>query len=352
MVKPPYRVPSMAEIAAVAGSNGYRAVSTFSGCGGSSLGYEMAGFRLLWASEFVPAARQTYVLNHPKVAVDARDIREVAAADVLEATGLGVGELDLLDGSPPCASFSTAGKRSKGWGTSKKYSDVEQRTDDLFLEYVRLIDGLRPKVFVAENVSGLVKGVAKGWFLEILARMKACGYRVEARVLDAQWLGVPQQRQRLIFVGVREDLGVAPRHPTPLTHRYSVREAIWDLARAGGYENEDIRRFAIGPEAEKLREGGHSDRYISLQKCSNDAPAFTITARGGYAGVAGPVHPEGWRKFTIDELKRICGFPDDFRLTGSYGQQWERLGRAVPPVMMATVAGCARDMLDEAKNRR
>ncbi len=123
------------------------------------------------------------------------------------------GELDLFDGSPPCASFSTAGKREAGWGKVKDYSDTKQRTDDLFLEYVRLLRGLQPKVFVAENVSGLVKGVAKGYFLEILAALKASGYRVTCRVLDAQWLGVPQQRQRTIFVGVREDLGLDPVHP-------------------------------------------------------------------------------------------------------------------------------------------
>ncbi|MCZ7641411.1 MAG: DNA cytosine methyltransferase [Verrucomicrobia bacterium] len=78
-------------------------------------------------------------------------------------------------GSPPCASFSTAGKREKHWGKAKPYSDTVQRTDDLFFEYIRLIEGLKPRVFVAENVSGLVKGVAKGYFLEILARLKACG---------------------------------------------------------------------------------------------------------------------------------------------------------------------------------
>ena len=114
---------------------------------------------------------------------------------ILKAIGLKAGEIDAMEGSPPCASFSTAGKREKHWGKAKKYSDTVQRTDDLFFEYVRLIDGLKPRAFVAENVSGLVKGVAKGWFLEILAKLKACGYRVECRLLDAQWLGVPQARQ-------------------------------------------------------------------------------------------------------------------------------------------------------------
>ena len=113
----------MAEIAALPW-NGYSAVSTFSGCGGSSLGYKMAGFRVLWASEFIPAAQDTYRANHPATILDTRDIRNVQASDILDAIGMKPGELDLFDGSPPCASFSTAGKREAGWGKVKAYSDV------------------------------------------------------------------------------------------------------------------------------------------------------------------------------------------------------------------------------------
>src|SRR5207249_1070705 len=147
----------------------------------------------------------------------------------LAALGKKAGEIDVLEGSPPCASFSTAGKREKGWGKIKAYSDTRQRTDDLFFEFARLLEGLQPRVFVAENVSGLVKGTAKGFFLRILAALKACGYSVRARVLDAQWLGVPQARQRLIFIGVRADLGTEPIFPKPLPYRYSVREALPQL---------------------------------------------------------------------------------------------------------------------------
>lgn len=223
--KPPYRVPSMREIEALP-PNGLRIVSTFSGCGGSCLGFRMAGFRTLWASEFVEAARDTYRANHPGVVLDERDIRTVTAEEILAATGLEVGELDVFEGSPPCASFSTAGKGAKAWGKVKAYSDTKQRTDDLFLEWLRLLEGLKPRAFVAENVAGLVKGKAKGWFLDILARMNAAGYRAAARVLDAQWLGVPQARQRVIFVGIREDLGRDPVYPSPLSYRYSLREAL------------------------------------------------------------------------------------------------------------------------------
>jgi DNA (cytosine-5)-methyltransferase 1 len=352
--------------------NGFKAVSTFSGCGGSCLGYRMAGFKVLWASEFIPAAADTYRLNHPDSFLDTRDIRKVRYEEILEATGLQVGELDLLDGSPPCASFSMAGKREKLWGQVKSYSDTKQRVDDLFFEYVRILDGLRPKVFVAENVSGLLKGTAKGYFLEILAALKGCGYRVECRLLDAQWLGVPQARQRAIFVGVRKDLPASPVFPKPLPYQYSVRDAIGDFPAQGvethrvssptgkrsldkpaptiltkGDENCQsemmLQGYATGREWDKLRPGEQSKRYFSLVRVDPTLPCPTITQLGGSPGVASVTHPTEKRKFTIPELKRLCAFPDDFVLTGSYRKQWERLGRAVPPVMMSYVAAEIRD---------
>jgi len=342
--KPPYLVPMMADIVAIPW-NGFEAVSTFSGCGGSCLGYRMAGFRLLWSSEFIPAAAKVYKLNHPDVILDTRDIREVTPEDILQAVDRARGQIDLLDGSPPCASFSTAGKREAGWGKVKNYSDTKQRVDDLFFEFARILDGLQPKTFVAENVSGLVKGVAKGFFKEILAALKACGYKVKAKVLDAQWLGVPQMRQRLIFVGVRNDLPVEPSHPKPLPYRYSLRDAIpWITTVGSSNEAEtDISRYAIGAEWEKLNPGESSDKYFNLTKPAIDRPCPTVTQTGSHVPAASVTHPTEKRKFSIAELKRICAFPDDFQLTGSYSQKWERLGRAVPPVMMAAIATTVRD---------
>lgn len=412
VIKPPYRVPSMAEIAAVS-DNGLRVVSMFSGCGGSCLGFRMAGYRVLWANEFIPAAAETYRANHPTTTLSTEDIRkvdvDVGIKDALRQAGHELREIDVLEGSPPCASFSTAGKREKHWGKAKKYSDTVQRTDDLFFEFIRILAGLRPRAFVAENVSGLVKGVAKGYFLEILAALKACGYRVGCKVLDAQWLGVPQARQRTIFIGLREDLGKDPVFPKPLPYRYSLRDALpwivrgkygpaWKSAdvpsptvSAGmsynpatshqGLELVEARitggtgaafdqkgqafdldapcptilgtkpnqlevsfdRFAIAREWDKLKPGQSSDKYFNLVRPDPDAPCPTICASHGQPGIASVTHPTERRKLTIGELKRICAFPDDFVLTGSYAQQWERLGRAVPPLMMFHVAKTIRD---------
>lgn len=420
--KPPYRIPLMREIAATK-RNGYKVVSTFSGCGGSCLGFEMAGFEIIYANEFIAAARETYAANHG-FEPDGSDIRQVDA-DRIRAFAIRRGllepgeEIDVLEGSPPCASFSMAGKRAKSWGEIKQYSETKQRVDDLFFEFTRLLAELQPKMFVAENVSGLVRGVAKGYFKEIHAALGAAGYRVKAKLLDAQWLGVPQSRQRVIFIGTRNDLDLEPGFPKPLPYNYTVRDALPHIARIQGrtgqhfakvdseldepfnsvlvtdpeqtrYELEDgpkrswkatathrrkvnpdrpvptvlqndrgmaqlvmeegseklnIERYAIGRAWIKTPIGKASKRYFNLRRPDPDKASPTLTQAGGIMGAAAVVHPTEPRRFTIPELRRLCGFPDDFVLTGDYGQQWERLGRAVPPPMMEKVALAVRDSL-------
>lgn len=396
--KPPYRVPSMDEIRALE-PNGIKVISTFSGCGGSSLGYRMAGCTVLGASEFVPAAYETYRLNaSPDTVIWTDDIREMNGVEMLRDVGLGVGELDILDGSPPCAAFSTAGKRSAGWGQVKKYSDTAQRVDDLFYEFARVLNEMQPRAFVAENVEGLVKGSAKGYFKRIYAALEECGYVVRAAVLDASRLGVPQARKRLIFVGIRKDLGLAPEHPKPLPYRYTLADALgreqvvaaqrnyggrridpneaistvttktdeyWLLdsnevdpetkerltRREGYYEavgdllrddetdtDISISRYAVGREWHALNGPGQSDKYFQLVRPEMAKPCPTVTASGGQIGIASVTHPYQPRKFNLQELRRICSFPDDFILTGTFTQRWERLGRSVPPVMMSHIA--------------
>jgi DNA (cytosine-5)-methyltransferase 1 len=333
----------MAEIKAIQ-PNGYKVVSTFSGCGGSCLGYRMAGFKVIWANEFVPIAQESYKANHESF-LDGRDIKIINPEEILKQIGMSQGELDLFDGSPPCQAFSTAGKREKGWGKDKTYEHgAKQKNEDLFFEYVRILKGLMPKVFVAENVSGLLKGTAKGYFIEIMKQLKACGYNVKCKLLDAQWLGVPQMRQRAIFIGVRNDLKLDPVYPKPLTYRYSVRDAInyiIDVKRGGlryQYEIEtDISKYAIGKEWDKLKQG-EKGKYFNFIKPIEGNPCPSILACAGGVSTASVVHPTEKRKFTISEVKRICSFPDDFILKGSYAQQWERMGNSVPPVMMFHIA--------------
>jgi DNA (cytosine-5)-methyltransferase 1 len=243
-------------------------------------------------------------------------------------------------------------------------------------------------VFVGENVKGLVTGKAKGYFLDIKEMLAECGYKVACKIVDAQWLGVPQHRERAIFIGVRDDIDKDPReaYPTPLPYRYSIRDALPHIRslmirqlygedkRVGGNEvsptvdtkgigakdyyhlevndltPDDLSfvGYAIEPEWRKLRQGESSKKYFQLVRPNPLKPCPTITQAGGTSpGTAGVTHPNEPRKFTIPELKQLCSFPEDFTLLGSFPQQWERCGRAVPPLMMRAIASAiAKEVFD------
>ena len=297
--------------------------SFFSGCGGSCTGHKMAGIDIRYANEFVPIARETYQANHPKSFCDESDIRKVKPADILKRLGIKKGHLPFLDGSPPCKSFSTAGTRDEGWGKEAHYSEgIHQQTDDLFDEFCRQLKGLMPWVFVAENVTGLVKGDAKGFFKEITGQLADCGYVVRAAKINGSWLGVPQGRERIIYVGVRKDLAkkynLGPVFPKPAHRQVTVQEKLPHIAMI------------------KSKANGTLD-WISAQ-----TPHPTITASDGSTSPTAQFSSGGFietfegeqRKYTIEELKVVCGFPEDFKLLGKFEQQWERLGRSVPPQMM------------------
>lgn len=343
-LKPLYSVPTMTEVNALEW-NGFNVVSTFSGGGGSCTGYRMAGYRVLYANEFIASARDTYKANHKDSYLDDRDIRSVSASEILEIIGLKSGDIDIFDGSPPCSAFSTAGKRENKYGIKRAYSDnANQVVDDLFFEYCRILKGLQPKVFVAENVSGLVKGTAKGYFKLILQALKDSGYNVRAQVLNAAWLGVPQSRERVIFIGVRSDLKILPVFPKPLAYCYTVADALKTcLSSPVEIAAASSEGYAVGEHLKKMRPGQTSEKYFQLSRAAWNKPSVTITATGSNVGAASVAHPVRCGKFTIPELRRICAFPDDYVLSGDYKQQYERMGRSVPPVMMRAISASIRD---------
>lgn len=344
-----YHVPSMREIENIP-HNGFYVASTFSGGGGSCLGYRMAGYKVLYANEFVEEAQNTYRLNH-KAYLDTRDIRTITADDILEIIGKKQGELDLFDGSPPCCAFSTAGSREKGWGQERAYSDGKmQRIDDLFYEYVRLVNGIQPKVFVAENVSGLVKGVAKGYFKRIIEALIDCGYNVKASLVNAKYLGVPQSRERIIFQGVRKDLKMQPVFPKPSQNVIPLKDALEAVENDKSEIEERFRemeKYKIGTILKKIPKNPQkvvsgssvmNGSWFNLIRESMYKPCSTICQMNGNFGISGNCHPLYDRKFTTAEVKRIMSIPDDFTLTGTIEQKWERLGRMVPPVMMMNIS--------------
>ncbi len=311
----------------------FTVVSTFAGGGGSSTGYRLAGGKVLAINEFIPSAQETYSANYSETHIFTQDIRDLTGEMILNQIGLRKGELDIFDGSPPCSSFSIAGAKEKMWGEVKKYSDTEQRTDDLFFEFTRILNEIQPKVFVCENVAGITKGASAsllgseqfnifgGEEKTIYHSLTNCGYKVRYKILNAKYYGIPQNRERTIFIGVRNDIKCDITFPKPFNEIVTIGEAL----------NNDIEKIVMNRKAF----GEQEQRTVE----KNDV-CFTVTADGLGATRRYKAHRSNGEidKLTIDELKIICGFPTDYILTGSYSKQWERLGRAVPPLMMKEVA--------------
>lgn len=303
-------------------------ISTFAGCGGSSLGYSMAGFRELLAIEWDDNAVATFKLNFPDVPVYHGDIAKISVEQVLEMTGLKVGELDVFDGSPPCQGFSTAGKR--------EFSDDRNQ---LFLEYSRLLKGLQPKIFVMENVSGMVKGKMKIIFAEILRELKSCGYRVSVKLLNAMYFNVPQSRERLIFIGVRENLSIEPSHPKAENKPFSILDSMFDVDTSGTPPFNDKYaklwdRIRPGSNAQSIIGKG----YNSCVKPNPNKPAPTLPKTQTGRGFATIAHWSEKRAMSVGEAKRVASFPDGFQFVGDYSTQWMRIGNSVPPLFMRSIA--------------
>jgi len=349
----------------------FKVVSTFAGGGGSSTGYRLAGGKILAVNEFVEEAQNTYRENYPNTPILPGDIKELTGKDFLDATGLQVGELDILDGSPPCSAFSVAGKlshsadgkHSDGWGQTKNYSDgkMVENIEDLFFEFLRVAEEIKPKVIIAENVKGLTIGEAKQYFNKINNTFEDIGYDVCAKVLDSRYFGVSQTRTRVIFIGLRNDITekagynfmtIGNIFPEESKNVIPLKDALIDLE----YDEEEVKYLTekftntaywkqTGSKMEndppKVLTGmdyhpkGH---HFNLKRVSQYQPAPTLTAMGSGDTTAGAFHWSEPRKLTLGELKRIMSLPDDFKLTGKWNQKAERIGRMVPPLMMKAIA--------------
>jgi DNA (cytosine-5)-methyltransferase 1 len=340
-----YKIPSVAELKSQTenGNHKFEVVSLFAGGGGSSTGYRMAGGKVLAVNEFIPEAQNTYASNWTDTHIFKCDIRELSGSDILNKIGKNKFELDVLDGSPPCSAFSTAGSRDKGWGKVKKYSDSSQaNVEDLFFEYIRILRDVMPKVFVAENVSGLAKGVAKGYLNEILRELKSSGYHVSCKILNAKFLGVPQSRNRVIFVGVRNDIWQESMkdktHPKPFNYIVKLKDAFDGLVFTDEDRVEtDLKKYKVYELLQATPVGKSHHKAFTLAKASPNDVSPCIKATTGKIGARESYHWDN-RAFTVSEIKRIMSVPDDYILTGTYQQKVERLGRMVPPLMMKAVA--------------
>lgn len=178
---------------------------TFICGGGSTMGYKLAGFNHLGGVEIDPQVADVYKTNHDPKYLFVEDIREFADRTEFPDE---LYNLDILDGSPPCSSFSMAGNREKDWGKEKVFREgqAKQRLDDLFFDYIKLAKKLQPKVVIAENVKGMLQGNAKAYVKKIKAEFENAGYKVQLFLLNAASMGVPQKRERVFFICQRNDL--------------------------------------------------------------------------------------------------------------------------------------------------
>lgn len=379
-----YNPYTLQDVIKASSQNKFSVISTFAGGGGSSTGYRLAGGNILCMNEFVEEAQNTYRENYPNTPILPGDIKKLSGKDFLDIAKLDVGELDILDGSPPCSAFSVAGKlshskdgkHSDGWGQTKNYSDgkMVENIEDLFFEFLRVADEIKPKVIIAENVAGLTVGEAKTYFNKIQNTFEDIGYDVCAKVLDSRYFGVSQTRTRVFFIGLRNDIttkagltfmNIANVFPEESRDVVSLEEALKDLE----YDYEEVKmltdRFSntaywkqtgskMPNNPDKVLTGGDyhpKGHHFNLKRVSLKQPGPTLTAMGSQITTAGAFHWNEPRKLTIGELKRIQSLPDDFILTGKWNQKAERIGRMVPPLLLKSIADSVYEkVIKEYKN--
>ena len=321
-----------------------KVISYFAGAGGSSLGYAAAGFDELLAVDQDRLAAATFSLNFPGVQVWCDDIRRVSAEDVLSLTGLRPGELDVLDSSPPCQCFSrTATRRCRGF---------DDRTE-LWREVERMLRGLEPKCFLLENVPGLADWRMVPYLDEMLQAFRGASYRVAVRELVVSDFTVPQFRRRIILIGMRRDLGIAPSFPAPNPPEVppcTVREAFeglpsWQLRPAPlGKLAQIVPHIPQGRDGGDVHPNGH---YFNSHRLAWDAPAKTILASQLPHNIL-TLHPDFDLGCSIREAARLQSFPDDFIFLGTHQVRWRMIGNAVPPVMAWKLAAHLAKVLNGA----
>lgn len=298
-----------------------KAVSLFSGAGGLDLGFRMAGHEIVWANDLYEDAVQTYRKNIGGHIV-LGDIRDISTDDIPNC--------DIVIGGFPCQGFSVANTKRR----------VGDERNELYKQLIRVIKAKEPKFFLAENVKGLANLGKGAVFKMIISDFEQLGYRVQHQVLNAADYGVPQTRQRIIIVGVRDDIAWNYSFPLP-THSkdgagglpvwVSVSEALKDLPDPDT-EN-DVPNHTYSKY--KLNING----YIGHRLLDPDKPAPTVTARGdSRGGVVILPHHNGKRRMSCRELASVQSFPVDYEFAGNNSSVYRQIGNAVPPLLAYAVA--------------
>ena len=314
--------------------NGCKVFSTFSCGGGSTMGYKLAGYELVGNLEIDKSKNSTYVINHHPRFNFQEDIRKFRQREDLPSE---LFNLDVLDGSPPCLTFSMAGSREDKWGKVFYHDGVTQRWDDLFFEYILLAKRLQPKVVVAENVKGIVLGDAISYVREIYDAFDDAGYYCQHFLLNASLMGVPQRRERVFFICLRKDLA------TPFLYEkdfFSVAPLI-DME----FNEEPIPvkdcQLELGEEIckcyrddwERLKKGEKNKYLQSSLVFPNDVHPTILE---GYSAKASPMLSWTPHWLSKSDLCKIGSFPQDYDFNGI--KPHKLIGRSVPPVMMAQIS--------------
>lgn len=323
--------------------NGLKVFGTFVCGGGSTMGYKLAGFQHLGGVEIDKRMAAIYKLNHNPKYFYLEDIRDFNNRTDLPSELL---NLDILDGSPPCSTFSMSGKREEGWGVEKVFKEGQklQTLDDLVFVYCETIEKLRPKVALLENVPGIVAGNAKRYTIEIVERLNSSGYDVQIFQLNSATMGVPQARERIFFIARRKDLGfsslkldfteppiyfgnVVDRNSSthkPLWPSISLR---WPYIEVG----DQNMKFADA----KYRNKTTYNAFFSTSILYDNVVAPTLTSSGT------TVYYDEARNLNDNEYRQISSFPKDYDFNGMDARYV--LGMSVPPLMIAQIANAIKN---------
>jgi DNA (cytosine-5)-methyltransferase 1 len=314
--------------------NGLKVFSCFSCGGGSTMGYKLAGYDVVGNCEIDPKMNDMYIRNHHPRYNYQMDIRKFKTLDDLPEE---LYNLDILDGSPPCSTFSLAGSREKAWGKEKVFREGQaaQTLDDLFFEFLDVAERLKPKVIIAENVKGLIMGNAKGYLNEILKRLEGMGYDAQIFMLNAAFMGVPQRRERVFVIAHQKQLPYKK-----LGLQFTEQPIKYGTIKSGKGKpiNPNSKTYYLWTQRKQgdRHLGDINNRLIGKKSCFNTQFFYdewtpkTLTSNGMFIRYDEPY-------FISDmDMVHMQTFPEDYNFCSQNVQYV--CGMSVPPVMMAKIA--------------
>ncbi len=313
-------------------SHGNTVFSTFACGGGSTMGYKLAGFNVIGANDIDPEMARVYQKNHHPKHYFLCPIGDLLKKEDLPEE---LFNLDILDGSPPCSTFSMAGDRDKSWKTSRKFREgqADQVLSDLFFDFIALARKLKPKVVVAENVKGMLLGNAKAYTKAVMKGFDEAGYDCQLFLLNSATMGVPQARERVFFIARRRDLNFPPIKLSFTQKAIPFSRIMQRVETVGKPLSEAFAKWwRVAPRGKSLSFSHPKGSFFNSVRLSQNSPLPTITATSG----AKLCHPDQPNEISDTALILGGSFPIDYDFDGVEPKYL--IGMSVPPVMIAGVA--------------